>query len=349
MVAETHGDHSRANAPRAFNSGFGKVALQFRKFQLVQLTQMAKMIGNLKNADSDERALALRTLTYTLAHVGALGGAIGMPGFNTMSSASSAIQKALTGVAGEDWETKIAKMVGDPHVAQLLLRGLPGLAGVDLTSKVGYGDMLGIAPYTDVDITDRQSVEDAIGQVTAGPFGGLMGRAAQSLHHLMVGNYYKGIEGLMPQGISNVLKGAREGGFVPGVQGGVTNTKGDKLMDLNAGEAMLQAMGFAPSSKAEMQSETGAMIKSTEDFKNRLELMKERYVNTVRSGGDVSSAVKNMNELRAQMVERGFKPTPLGDMLKAPTQQLIREIFTTPGGLQYKPGQTQRAVEQFPK
>ena len=343
VVAETHGDHSKANAPRAFNSGFGKVALQFRKFQLVQLTQMAKMIGDLNHADPAERALAMRTLAYTLAHVGALGGAIGMPGFNSMSAASSAIQKALTGVAGEDWETKIEKMVGDHHVAQLLLRGLPGLLGVDLTSKVGYGDMLGIAPYTDVDVTDRQSVQDAIGQVTAGPFGGLMGRAAQSLHHLMVGNYYKGLEGLMPQGISNVMKGAREG------TQGVTNTKGDKLMDLNAGEAMLQAMGFEPSSKAMMQSETGAMLKSTEDFKNRLEIMKERYVNTVRSGGDVSGAVKDMNQLRTQMQDRGFRPTPLGDMLKAPTQQLIREIFTTPGGVQYKPGQTQKAVEQFPK
>ena len=91
------------------------------------------------------------------------------------------------------------------------------------------------------------------------------------------------------------------------------------------------------------------MMKSTEDFKNRLELMKERYTATARSSGNVTADVKNMNELRMEMQERGFKPVSLGDMLKAPTQQLIRQIFTTPGGVQYKPGQTQNAVGQFPK
>jgi len=343
VVAETHGDHSRANAPRVFNNGFGKVALQFRKFQLVQLTQMAKMIGNLKTADPEERAIAIRHLAYTLAHVGVLGGVIGMPGFSTYSAVSQNLTNMLTGIEGEDWETKIEKAVGDKNVAQLLLRGIPGALGVDLTSKVGYGDMLGIAPYTNVNPADRKSVQDAIGQVTAGPFGGLVGRAAESLHHILVGNYYKGIEGMMPQGIANVMRGARE------LTNGVTNTKNDKLMNLNAGEAFAEALGFQPSSKSLMQSETGAMIQSTEQFKDRLEMLKERYNNTVQSHGDPSSDIKNLNELRAEMQARGFKPTPLGDMLRAPTQQLIRQIFTTPSGVQYKPSDTGRAAAQFPK
>jgi len=343
VVAETHGDHSRANAPRVFNSGFGKVALQFRKFQLVQLTQMAKMIGNLRNADPVEQATAVRMLGYTLAHVAALGGAVGMPGFGTFSSAAQNIQHLLGQTQGEDWETQIEKAAGGREMAQLLLRGLPGLAGVDLTSKVGYGDMLGIAPYTDVDVTDRKSVVDAIGQVTSGPFGGLMGRAAQSLHHVLVGNYYKGLEGLMPQGIANVMKGARE------LNEGVTNTKGDKLMNINAGEAMLEALGFEPSSKAMQANETASMINSTEGFKDRLEILKERYANDARSGGDVSSTVKNLNALRAEMQERGFRPVSLGDLIKAPMEQLKREMFTTPGGVQYNPKESGRAVAQLPK
>jgi hypothetical protein len=186
-------------------------------------------------------------------------------------------------------------------------------------------------------------VQDAIGQVTAGPFGGLVGRAAQSLHHMIVGNYYKGLEGVMPQGIANVLRGYRES------TEGVTNTKGDKLMNLNAGEAFIEALGFQPSSKSLMQSETGAMIKSTEEFKGRLETLKERYTNTVKDHGDPSSDIKNLNALRQEMMERGFKPTPLGDMLRSPTQQLIRQIFTTPSGVQYKPSESGRAVAQLPK
>jgi len=80
-----------------------------------------------------------------------------------------------------------------------------------------------------------------------------------------------------------------------------------------------------------------------------LELLKERYDNKVRAGSDPSGVIKDMNVLRETMMERGFKPTSLGDLIKSPTEQLIRQIFTTPGGVQYKPGQSDRAAKQFPK
>jgi hypothetical protein len=301
------------------------------------------MIGSLKDADPVERQAAVKALMYTLAHTAALGGAIGMPGFSTLSAASQNIGHLFGQVDGEDWEAKLTKAAGGEHVAQLLLRGIPGVMGVDLTKKVGYGDMLGINPYADVDVTDRNSVQSAIGQMTAGPFGGLMGRAAQSLHHMLVGNYYKGLEGLMPQGVSNVLKGARE------LSEGVTNTKNDKLMDQNAAEAMLTALGFQPSSKAQMQTETGALLQSTEDFKGRLETLKERYANQTREGKPTAGVMKDLNELRQEMQDRGFRPTSLGTILKAPTAQLVREMFTTAGGVQYRPKETGRAVAQFPE
>jgi hypothetical protein len=49
------------------------------------------------------------------------------------------------------------------------------------------------------------------------------------------------------------------------------------------------------------------------------------------------------------MIDRGFRPTPLGAILKAPVEQLKREMFTTAGGVQYNPKQTGRAVSELPK
>jgi hypothetical protein len=351
VIAETHGDYSASNAPRMFNTGLGKMALQFRKFQLVQLTYIAKMIGNLKNADPEERAIAMRGLAYTLAHVGVLGGALAMPGFSTLSAASVNLTKILTGIEGEDWETKLDKSIGNRDLAQLILRGIPGMAGVDLTKKVGFGDMLGISPMADVDPGKAQSVKEGLGTVLSGPFGGLLERAATSVGHMQRGDYYKGLEGLMPQGVNNVMKGLRTSGALEGmgVGGGVTNTKGDKLMDVSAANAFTQALGFTPSKQAMQSAETSAMMKSTEDFKDRLDILKTRYSEAAKTGGNVSAEVKRLNDLRTEMINRGFKPVPLGDILKAPMDQLKRQIFTTAGGVQYQPKQTLRAVDQFTK
>ena len=351
VVAETHGDYSASNAPRMFNSGLGKMALQFRKFQLVQLTYMAKLIGELKDADPETRQMAQRALAFTLGHVAVLGGALAMPGFGTLSAASQNLTKMATGIEGEDLETKLEKMVGDRNVAQLLLRGVPGLAGVDLTKKVGFGDMAAIMPMSDVDPTKSTSVKEGLGDVLSGPFGGLLERGATALGNMQRGNWYRGLEGLAPEGVMNVMKAARTSGALEsfGVKGGVTNTKGDKLMDVSAANAFVQALGFTPSAQALQSSETGAMAKSTEAFKDRLDVLKAQYTNVARDGGDVSAVVKKLNALRTEMIDRGFKPTPLGAILKAPVEQLKREMFTTAGGVQYQPKQTGRAVAELPK
>lgn len=356
IIADTHGDHSRANAPRVFNTAMGKVALQFRKFQLVQLTHMIKMVRSLQlmkqlkgeEVDKLQQRAAVRMIMFTLAHTAALGGVIGMPGFSTLNALRQNIGHLMGQVDSEDWEAQLAKSVGDHHIAQLLMYGIPGLAGVDLTKKVGYGDMLGISPYADVDPTDQSSISSAMGSVLGGPFGSLVKRSGVALHNALVGNYYKALEGVMPQGIANVMKGAREGDMAPTL-GGVTNTKNDLLMHQNLAEALLTAVGFTPSSKSLMQAETGAMLKSTEDFKGRLETLKERFANNARSGASNAGVMADMNELRQTMQERGFKPSSLGTLIKTPTAQLIRELFTTAGGVQYKPGQTGRAAAQFPE
>jgi len=189
----------------------------------------------------------------------------------------------------------------------------------------------------------------AIGRITSGPFGGLAIKGSQALHHFLVGNYYKGLEGLMPQGVSNVMKGLREGNAVPGVPGGVTNTRNDKLLDQNPLEALLTGIGLEPSSKSMQQTETSYMMDQADKFKTRLEILKTKYTNEVRDGGDTSDTVAKMNQLRQAMTEQGFRPTPLGQLLKAPTDQLIRQLFTTEGGVQFRPKTNGIAAGQLPK
>jgi hypothetical protein len=49
ILQDTHGDYTSMNAPRIFNSNFGKIALQFRKFQLVQIGFYVKLLNDIRD------------------------------------------------------------------------------------------------------------------------------------------------------------------------------------------------------------------------------------------------------------------------------------------------------------
>ncbi|NBT74087.1 MAG: PLxRFG domain-containing protein, partial [Betaproteobacteria bacterium] len=65
ILTETHGDYTAFNAPRAFNTQLGKVALQFRKFQLLQVGYYAKLINDIFTSPKD-RAAAMKMLGFSL-------------------------------------------------------------------------------------------------------------------------------------------------------------------------------------------------------------------------------------------------------------------------------------------
>jgi hypothetical protein len=225
VISQTHGDYSRINAPRLFNTPGGKVALQFRKFQLIQLTLLSKLVYNsFANSNKAEKAAARKILTYTLAHTGVLAGVVGMPGF----AAAAFIANKLGDLFGDDdepynLENELRKMLGGGDVARLVMRGAPTLAGADLSGKLGMGNALSILPYTDFDAT-REGFNAIATGLTLGATGGLGARVFQALGDIKDGDYYRGLMGLSPTGVSQAMKAFVEAGQ------GETNRRGDVLV-----------------------------------------------------------------------------------------------------------------------
>lgn len=157
ILTDTHGDYTAFNAPRAFNTQLGKVMLQFRKFQLIQITFYAKLIRD-AFTKPDERAAAMKTLAYSLGHTAAFAGLMGLPGYAAIS--------AILGAFGDEDEpydltAEMRKALG-PEWADMIMRGAPTVVGMDLSGKVGAGNMLSIMPFSDADLAtnagDRKSV-----------------------------------------------------------------------------------------------------------------------------------------------------------------------------------------------
>jgi len=339
ILTETHGDYTSFNAPRAFNTGVGKVALQFRKFQLIQLSFYAKLIKDaLQGAD---RAAALKTLAYSLGHTGLLAGAMGMPGYAAIAWAIN----ALLGDEDEPYDitNEIRKAIGDEQVANLILRGAPTLVGADISGKVGAGNMLSIMPFSQADLSTTAGRAEAFGTLIGGASLGMVSRMIDGLGLMMSGDWHRGLEQTMPKGVSDAMKAYRI------ANEGMTRRNGDIILppdEVSAMDTLFQAIGVQPVKQTVTYERQTLMKETTQNFTERTTKIKNDYVKAARAGDSEAQgeARAAWQKLQAVKRENGVNTTPLSELLRAPAEQKKREKMTV-GGVQYTKGTRKLAEE----
>ena len=339
ILTETHGDYTAFNSPRIFNTQFGKVALQFRKFQLIQLTYYAKLINDLVS-NPRERKAAAKMLAYSLGHTALLAGVRGLPGFAALAWLAS----KLFGDDDEpyDLEAEIRKAVGDPTMANLIMRGAPTLAGADISGKVGAGNMLSIMPFSDADLSTRAGVAQAVGTLLGGASLGMATRMIDGLGLMMGGDLLRGLELTMPKGVGDAIKAYRIG------TEGMTRRNGDIMLspeEVSLWESGLQALGIQPVKQAVVYEQQQRVKDMDQNFNDRSTKIKSDYVKAVREKdteamAEARQAWTKMQEARAR---NGYTKQPLSNLLKAPQEQAKRERNTV-NGVQFNK-QNRRFVE----
>jgi len=341
ILEETHGDYTSFNAPRAFNNPVGKVALQFRKFQLIQLAFHAKLIKDAFTNPS-ERAAALRTLGYSLAHTGVLAGAMGLPGY----AALSWIIGAMFGDDDEDYNLtqEIRKAIGDEDISNMVLRGTPTLLGADISGKVGAGNMLSVLPFNNADITTRAGLFQTVGTLVGGASLGMTANMVDGLGLMLAGDWYKGIERTMPKGVGDAMKAYR-------IQTeGMTRRNGDVILpaeDISALDGLFQGLGIQPVKQAVVYERQQNIRDQDQKFQSRATQIKNEYVKAVK-GRDTEAAAEARAawaKLQATRVEKGYTRQPLSILLRAPQEQAKRERDTR-GGVQFNKANKRAVTEE---
>lgn len=328
VIYETHGDYSGFNAPRFMRRGVGKLATQFRKFQLIQLSMFARLLNRaFKDADANERYIAKKALALNLAHLGAAGGLMGMPAFSMIAWV---IGKAIPGDdEPDDPEATLRRLIGDKALADLLLKGAPKLLGVDISGRVGAGGMLSLLPYTDVELS-RDGYAAAVTGLL-GPFvGGLAPKVVDGIGQIAQGNLWKGTEQMMPTGLANVLKATRF------ADQGVTKRNGDVVLsadEVGFLDAMAQAVGLPTNTTTDRSFLASAQFKSDTFYRERTTQLKNQYAAAVRKND--TQAMQEVREewMQTQAARRklGYEAQPMSTLLRAPQEQMKRERDTVAG------------------
>lgn len=328
IIYTTHGDYSGFNAPRITRSTLGRLATQFRKFQLIQLSLIARLFHDaFAGADKETRMIGRKALMFTLGHTAVMGGAMGLPGFYGVA----AIYGMLFGDEDEPDNPELAlrRAIGNDALADLLVKGAPAMLGVDLSGKLGMGQMLSVLPYTDITLS-RKGVYEVAGTLLTGPFGGLLAKSADGVSYIGQGDYYKGIEQLLPTGLSNVLKGTRV------ATEGVTSRTGDVTMspeDISFVDGFMVALGLPTKTMTDRQFLQAAKYEFDQFYNDKASEVKRAYVRAYKEGDNsgLSDAREEWNKLQESRVRNGYTKQPLSTLIKAPMEQRKRERETVGG------------------
>ena len=342
IIDRTHGEYASWNAPRVMNTPVGRLATQFRKFQLIQLSLWTRMVRDSFVGESAEvRREARLAAMFSLGHMGVLGGMVGMPGFQFISL----VLGAMFGSDDEPWDTeeKIREGVGDDFMGMVVRRGLFAAMGADIAGRAGSGDMLSILPYTDA--TPSKEGYQAVMTGLMGPFfGGLLPRMADGMQLMNQGQFWKGSEAFMPKGLADLSRSVRQ------ESQGLTNRKGDVLLtpdDLSIVDSFLQGIGVPPTTTAERGRKAGVKYLYEQHVKDRSSQLQREYTAAVKDGdGEARAEVMRMwVELQANRRSHGFQPQPVSTLIRAAQAQAKREQNTI-GGIQFN-RQNRQYVERL--
>ena len=315
VVSNSHGSYDGFNTPRILNSDIGRVVGQFKRFQIIQLSMLAKVIHTaFKGASAEEKMVARRALAFITGHMAVLGGALGVPFVMQIGN-------LLTNLFGDDdepkdFEYKLRQAIGDKALADLLLNGVPAAMGVNLGGKLGMGNVASILPFTDVDLSSRSGYEKVMVGMMGPFFGGLAPKFIDGAGMITQGEYYKGLELMMPNGIGNAMKGVRF------ATEGITMRNGDVVMkpeDISIADAAFQAVGLPTTTITGRQYTQKTKVEFDKFYADKAAEIKGAYVDANRDGDSagMADARTDWENLQASRRRNGYKIQPMSELFMA--------------------------------
>jgi hypothetical protein len=335
LINETHGDYSLASSPLFMRSGAGRVLSQFKKFQIMQLSLYTQAINDGffgKDIPPAQKEIARRTLLYMTGHAALFAGALGLPGAAAGEWLWEAINKLMGREGPFTAESDLRKAIGNETIANLIINGAPTLAGVDLSGSLGQGNLLSIAPYAEIP-KDEATTKDGIIRLLGPAIGGVAIDYAKGVGFMADGQYYKGLEKMLPKGFSNAIKAYRE------ATEGVTDKGGEVTVgakNIDAGATLATALGLRTTGVSNRQYRQSEAIETKQYFQNKTADLKREYIKAFdkKDGAKMQELRTKWIELQKQRDARGLNRQPIMDLMNAP-RELVKREKNVIGGVKF--------------
>ena len=324
-VIETQGLYNSGNKSNWARNPVGAAVLTFKQYSVHYLEWLARMYRS--GPEGKKAAL------WALALLALAGGADGLPFAEDAEDLADTIAQAL----GLDWSSKkakrdfIAQTMGMGDVgADVLLRGLSSVPGVpmDLSGRMGMGNLIPGSGYFLKSNTNKGNDVMEL----AGAAGGLAKQYLGGVDSALKGDGMGVAKAILPVAFQNLLKGAEMMGT-----GVYTDTRGRKVMDVDAVDGLMKMAGFQPSELASESRALGMELRRTSLVRVTESEIADAWAKGVADGDQAAvlkarqklaewnkanpdsriqintpQIVKRVRELKASREDRAIKAAPKG-------------------------------------
>jgi hypothetical protein len=276
-----NGGASAGSAPLLAKNSIGKVMFMYKRYAASMYYMMFRTAKEtLKGETPEIRAAALRQLLGVVGMAGILAGVQGLPlvGVITM------LANLVFDDEEDDAETRMRKYFDEGVYSG----ALNYLLGVNVASRIGLTDLL----IQNTGYKDQASTVEQILALIGGPVYGVSTRVLDGVEELFEGQTQRGIEKILPTGLSNALKGIRY------ATEGANTRRGDPIVgEMSYANVAGQFFGFAPAEYTR-QLEINANVKGIDRAVNekKTKLLRQFYVATRM--GDTDTAENIMEEIK---------------------------------------------------
>jgi hypothetical protein len=332
VVMGTQGDYSGTNAPSLIRrmGPIGKIVTQFRKFQLIQITILLNLMGNVYDGQGPvSRAVAARQLGFLMGTNFAVGGLLAMPAINLAGLVFNAFGGADE---PDDIEQQIRQWAGDPDLADLILKGFPTVIDQDWSGKLGWGTTFSVMPFTDFEIS-RDGLTRTFAALAGGPTLALAGNMAEGVNQMMQGNVASGAVELMPRGLRDM--GRAYNLAAKGVQDkSPMQRQLIEAEDITGYQVMSQFIGLPTADLNRVRSVSRGSRKADRFYDDRLTSLKAEYYEAHKNNDrEAKNRIRrDFIQLQGSRVSNGFTRQDIS-VLYAALQQVQAAKRNVRGGV----------------
>ena len=332
ILQTTQGDSTRMGAPLLLKR-LPKIMTQYKKFQFMMAAMYVKAFRQaFKGATAEERAVGRRMLAYKLFHTSMAAGVMGMPLMNLVQ-----IVFNMLGADGDE-PPDFERWLKEQGAPDALLHGPLSFMGTD--AKLGEEKVFSILPYADWDITSATGVKNMVAGLL-GPAVSQGLKVADGIGAIKNGDYYKGVEKMMPSGVANGMKAFRV------ANDGYTLKNGDVMFkpdDINGAVLALDALGLPSSQMKNMEWLRSQQYQIGKFYNDRSKAIQHDYRKAFKDGDTdaMMEARESWMSLQAGKDEmrhwfgdsaEELKRQPLSTLLKYPQTVSKREGKLQKGSL----------------
>ena len=294
---EFNGGSTLETAPRLAQENIGRVAMMYKSYGLRMYATMIKTAkqaldvyqAELKESGFSDAVAATMRSTAGKQLIGIHGTAVffaGIHGVPLYGAVQLFADLFLLGDDEDDFNTIVRNYVGEGWYKGAVNE----LTGADVASRIR---LTGLVLQTNRYNTDA-SMEETIGYYLGGPAWSVTKRFGRGLNDVYTGNFQRGVESMLPVGVSNAYK------VLSRYQqdGGIYSRRQDPIYDdLSGGELFAQFFGFAPAEYTRIQENNQRVKRIDNTLSRNMSKLRKKYYVALRQG-DTSSLLEVLDDIQ---------------------------------------------------